>query len=574
MPNPRNRQTDVYRDTSLTWWPGDYAVQHDVYFGTDWADVNDATTASTGIYVGRQDPCEYDPPSNLELNKTYYWRIDEVNEPNVWKGMVWEFTVGNFLVLDDFESYNDDLDDLYWFYGGNWLDGIDNGTGATIYLGIPPDPTHSGDQSLTYIYQNTYSPYYSEAERVINAGERNWTDEGAKILTLFFMGTAGNDTSSTNQMNAAIKDGSNNSAEVHYGDQAGEDMSDLEKEEWQAWDIALADFSGVSLTDVRNLYITFGQSGGSTPGGSGTVHFDDIRLYRPKCVPERLKPDCDFSDNCVVDITDVGIMASQWLRTDACLPVSAPGPDPVGWWKLDGNANDSSTYAKHGTAEGSFEWVTGQIGTGAIEFVDEGGRVLVPDAAAHRPAHNITATAWVNYSEPTSYAARIVTKGVDADDHENFALQLGGNNFSWFVRDSNTTLFAVDASQTIGRDEWVHFAGTCDGSSVKCYVNGQLDGSITVGSITLLQDSNSLSIGDAVDVERAFFGKVDDVRLYNVALSDENIAYIATQGTGYVPLPTEVNVYDSEPAGSKAVNFKDYAIVMQTWLEEKLWPAD
>jgi len=574
MPEPQNRQTDVYRDTNLAWKPGDYAIQHDVYFGTDWTDVNDATTASTSIYKGRQDPCAYDPTGDLELNETYYWRIDEVNEPNVWKGMVWEFTVGNFLVLDDFESYNIDLDDLYWFYGGNWLDGIDNSTGSTLLLGVEPEPTHSGVQSLMCVYQNKFSPYYSEAERVINPGERDWTAEGTKILTLFFMGTAGNATSSTEQMNAGIKDGAANYAEVHYGDQVGEDMSDLEKEEWQAWDIALADFNGVSLGDVRNLYISFGQSGGTTAGGGGTLQFDDIRLYRPKCVPERLKPECDFSDNCVVDIADVGIMASQWLRTDACLPVSAPGPNPVGWWKLDGNASDSSTYANHGAAEGSFEWVTGHIGTGAIEFTGDGGRVLVPDATVHRPANTITAMAWVNYSQPTSYTARIVTKGVDEDDHENFAIQLGGGDFSWFVRDVNTTLLSVDSEQALGADEWAHLAGTCDGSDVKCYVNGLPGGSRTIGTIALLQDSNSLSIGDAVDVERAFFGKVDDVRLYNVALSAENIAYIATQGTGYVPLPTEVNVYDSEPAGSKAVNFKDYAMVMEKWLEEKLWPVE
>jgi len=70
------------------------------------------------------------------------------------------------------------------------------------------------------------------------------------------------------------------------------------------------------------------------------------------------------------------------------------------------------------------------------------------------------------------------------------------------------------------------------------------------------------------------YRKIDDVRVYNYALSDENIAYIGTQGTGYVPLSAVSNIYDVEPAGQKAVNFKDFAELLTAWLEEKLWPAE
>jgi len=570
-PDPFDGQTEVPAEVSLIWRPGDYAQVHDVYFATSFDDVNDADTTTSGVYKGRQEANSYNPGS-LQMDTTYYWRIDEVNttDPNLWKGNVWEFTVADYLVLDDFESYHDDLDDLYWFYGGNWLDGIDNGTGSTLLLGIPPDPAHSGDQSLYYYYFNVSG--YSEAERVINSGERNWTDVGVKMLTLFFYGDPGNDAGTTEQLYCGIEDGSATYAEVQYGDQPGEDMNDVQKGEWNAWNIALNEFTGVTLTDVQHLFIGFGARGSSTSGGNGVVYFDDIRLYLPTCVPSRIKPEYDLSGNCIVDIADVEIMADAWLASDACLPVSAPTDAPAGWWKLDGNANDSAGTA-HGTAEGTFQWITGHIDTGAIEFTGNGGRVLVPDAPQLNPTTAVTAMAWINYSQMSSYSARVVVKGADEGNCETFALQLSGDNATWFVRDTNNVMHGASGDEQIARGDWAHAAGSYDGDKVKCYTNGRLEGEDTVGSFNLLIDANGVGIGNRTDaLNRALIGAIDDVRIYNVALSDENIAYIATQGSGYVPLQSDVNIYDAEPAGSKAVNFKDFAELMTAWLEEQLWP--
>jgi len=563
FPQPRDFATDVPPDATLNWKPGDYTDLHDVYLGTSFDDVNGADTTTAVVYKGRQGPNSYNPGS-LALDTTYYWRVDEVNttEPNLWEGKTWKFTVANYVVLDDFESYNEELDDLYFFYGGNWLDGIDNSTGSTLYLGLSDggEPTHGGGQSLYYNYFNSFG--YSEAERVINLGE--------------FYGDPGNDAGSTEQMYCGIEDGSATYADVQYGDQVGEDMSDLQVDEWQEWNIALSDFTSVTLSDVRSLFIGFGERGSSTSGGSGTIYFDDLRLYLPRCVPDKLKPQYDFSDNCIVDIADVGIMAESWLVWDACLPVSAPTDTPVGWWKLDGNADDSSTYANHGTAEGTFQWITGHVDSGAIEFTGDGGRVLVPNAAQLNPTTAVTAMAWVNYTQAPGYSARIVAKGADEDNHETFALQLAGDNTSWFVRDVNTELYGADSDEQIFEGEWAHAAGSYDGDKVRCYTNGRLEGEETVGSFNLLVDANGVGIGNRADaLDRALIGAIDDVRIYNVALSDENIAYIGTQGSGYVPLrQTEVNIYDAEPAGSKAVNFRDLAELMTAWLEQKLWPAN
>jgi len=410
---------------------------------------------------------------------------------------------------------------------------------------------------------------------VINTGERDWTFGGLKMLTLFFYGDPGNNAGANEQMYCGIEDAGSNYADVQYGDQPGEDMSDIQEAEWNEWNIAVSGFTGTTPGDVRSLFIGFGERGSSTAGGSGTMYFDDIRIYLPKCVPSRIKPEYDFSNNCIVDIADVGIMAEAWLASDACLPVTAPTANPVGWWKLDGNADDSSSYANHGAAQGSFQWIAGYIDTGAVEFTGDGGKVLVPNAAQLNPTAAVTAMAWVNYSQSQDYSARAIAKGADAGDNEAYAIQITSDDqASFFIRtEPNHVNRGVDSPEnSLPHDMWVHVAGSYDGDTVKVYVNGRLADSDSIGAEIIIVDSNGLAIGDAVDVDRAFIGKVDDVRVYDVALSDENVAYIATQGSGYVPLQSDVNIYDAEAAGSKAVNFKDLAELMTAWLEQKLWP--
>jgi hypothetical protein len=98
-PKPADYQKKVSLDPTLTWTPGDYVSdvnEHQVYFGTSFADVNEANVSNPmGVYKGARDVNNYVPPGPLEVNTIYYWRIDEVNDANSnspWKGRVWRFT--------------------------------------------------------------------------------------------------------------------------------------------------------------------------------------------------------------------------------------------------------------------------------------------------------------------------------------------------------------------------------------------------------------------------------------------------------------------------------------------------
>ncbi len=96
-PIPYDGAQDVVPAPTLQWSAGMYAETHDVYFGTDFDDVNNATVNSD-VYMGRQSHTEF-VPGELELGQTYYWRIDEVNAApdfTIYKGDTWSFTVEPF----------------------------------------------------------------------------------------------------------------------------------------------------------------------------------------------------------------------------------------------------------------------------------------------------------------------------------------------------------------------------------------------------------------------------------------------------------------------------------------------
>ncbi len=272
----------------LGWVAGACALHHDIYLGEDEEAVTKATVQSAEIYRGRQ-PVErsmYDL-GILETSKTYYWRIDEVNEadPNgPWKGNVWSFTTADFIVVDDFESYNDDFD-----AGGaifdTWIDGWANGTGSTVgYLDMPfleLAIVHGGRQSMPFFYDNDGTvyegtnlersgiPFYSECERTWDMPQ-NWTIHAADALTLYFHGRVDN---APDHLYVGIKDQAGRIAVVRHPH-----ADALLVEEWQRCDTPLADLhaSGVDLGSVEKMYIGLGDRDNPRPGGSGLIYIDDI----------------------------------------------------------------------------------------------------------------------------------------------------------------------------------------------------------------------------------------------------------------------------------------------------------
>jgi len=96
-PEPIDHAAGLSMYVVLQWSPGEKTTSHDVYFGTDFNEVNDADIDNPSVYMGNQDANFWDSnnynPNGLDFNTTYYWRIDEVAAGCIAKGNIWTFTV-------------------------------------------------------------------------------------------------------------------------------------------------------------------------------------------------------------------------------------------------------------------------------------------------------------------------------------------------------------------------------------------------------------------------------------------------------------------------------------------------
>jgi hypothetical protein len=96
-PSPAGAAVDVVREASLTWTPGYFAASHDVYLGTNYDDVANASRANpANVLASRsQTQSQFTPATLLDFGQTYYWRVDEVNaapDNTIFPGEVWSFT--------------------------------------------------------------------------------------------------------------------------------------------------------------------------------------------------------------------------------------------------------------------------------------------------------------------------------------------------------------------------------------------------------------------------------------------------------------------------------------------------
>jgi hypothetical protein len=593
-PNPPDAAVDVKQTPVLRWDAGLKAAKHNVYFGTDDTAVANAGTASAGIYRGQQDlaATTYVPTeAPLAWNTTYYWRIDEVNnaEPDApWKGNVWSFTTADFIVVDDFEDYTDDVGSRIF---QTWRDGwgfsepvpgyAGNGTGSAVGYAQPTfvelTTVHGGAQSMPLAYDNsgvTGKARYSETQREWPSPQ-DWTVNNVKALTLYFYGAAANDAA---QLYVALEDNAGHVKVVNYPD-----IEAVQNANWQEWNIELTQFSGagVNLKAIKKMYIGLGNRTSPTAGGTGTLFIDDIRVYLSRCVPSMLKPAADLNDDCVVDYLDLEVLANDWLLADSFITTSNPGAaNLAAQYKFDGDVQDSSGKGNNGTINGDPTWVAaGKVGS-ALRFDGDGDYVDCGAGASLNITNGVTISAWVKLS----------AVGLDQKIAGNQDNSTGGYKMTVYSNDrvefeirtsagAGTLNRNVAGGTALAPGVWYHVAGVySQGNYIRTYVNGVLDRELITTAVLGTSTGGTLKIGcEPYTTTANFFnGIMDDLRIYNKALSAGEIAYLADEtpadGKLYIPVPSVAELYSGEPQGSRKIDLKDYAELADAWLEEILWP--
>ncbi len=276
--NPRpaiGQVVDIQYGEPLIWSAGDGAAQHDLYFGADKAAVQAATPETAAIYKGRQDETEYNLGEPLAWDTMYHWRVDEVGDDGtVTPGNVWSFTVADYLIVDDFESYTDDLDAGEAIFQ-TWSDGLEDPQNGGSQVGYTEGPfaeqviVHGGRQSMPLHYTNMGAVVYSEAERKWGTPQ-DWTVHGLDRLVLYVRGRPENNAM---RLYVTTTDQAGRSATAAHAD-----TNVVLTEDWLQWPIPFSALAPVDLAQVTTMVIGLGDRANPV-SGMGLVYIDDIQVH-------------------------------------------------------------------------------------------------------------------------------------------------------------------------------------------------------------------------------------------------------------------------------------------------------
>jgi len=213
-------------------------------------------------------------------------------------------------------------------------------------------------------------------------------------------------------------------------------------------------------------------------------------------------------------------------------PATTTGPDYsdlVLSLTFDGDSGstvvDSSKYQHNGTATGTTV-TDGKFGNGR-SFNGTSDYLVIPHADPLSPTSAITVEAWV-YLDTTNTAMKILQKrGVFSDTSGGYMLGAWFGNprgYAFEVYDSNQHIVYPSPENSPPTQIWTHVAATFDGSAIKLYKDGAIQNTVA-WSGALTRSTKDLWIGMQPDNSlMPFKGKMDEIRIYNRALSAEEVS--------------------------------------------------
>jgi hypothetical protein len=253
-------------------------------------------------------------------------------------------------------------------------------------------------------------------------------------------------------------------------------------------------------------------------------------------------------------IDDVRIF--NYARTPAQVAWDYNRGGPVGWWKFDEcqgtTAGDASGNGNTGTIsigatgsqttpgtcttpiDGTGAWYNGRIGkyNSAMSFDGTDDYVDVGNSITSSSLSGLTINAWINRTAAASGGQdHVVSNWIDS---YHFILNGGKLEFDLFNA-SNTQSPALQGTTVVQNGTWYFLTATYDGATMKVYVNGKLENSTGFsGNVRSGGTTTKIGAGGAYPGSWStylFNGLIDDVKIYNYALTPLQIKLDYNQGS-------------------------------------------
>jgi hypothetical protein len=290
-----------------------------------------------------------------------------------------------------------------------------------------------------------------------------------------------------------------------------------------------------SAAKVKVIY-TSSESGGNIlyrESLTSSISFGSVNTLMTGTYNNTTSTKQSYSDEVVV-MAGTGSSVASVLATDAI-------PGLVAHWKMDETSGttlvDSSPYGNNATTVGSPTFVPGLQGN-ALQLDGSTQYATAPNSASldingAGASSAITLAAWIKPTNTTATTQNIIKKANTSSISDGYELSLGSATSTWpqkvFFRLNQLTSgdgFRVNSTTNypLNGTAWMHIAATFDGTTMKLYVNGvQEGGDVTGPAGGIVSNTLAVGIGAQPNASTKFMGLLDDARVYNRALTPEEI---------------------------------------------------
>ena len=584
-PSPRDHDPDATMWATLSWSPGAGAAgpgRHRLYFSTDFKDVSDR---DLGVLTTLD--VNYFNPGTLQMGEQHFWCVDETDGVTTWPGYLWTFTVAEFLTIDDMGSYDASVS----LIADTWIDSWapENDSTSEILLETSDANYIRDEQSMKYSFENSDSPYYAETKASIADLQigSDWTE--AKALVLYFRADITNEASAVQPMSVFVSDG------VDTGTVKYDDPNDLirGRDGWQEWNIELQDFAdaGVDMTNVTEMGIVIGDG---NEAGDGYVYFDDITIWSARCVPDYSFPLGDFTGDCSVDYFDIDTISRDWLLSGYDVVATEPSDaNLVGHWPLDDNISfgddalivvdstgnydgalfDENDDPGQSTASHS---TTGIVEPNLLAFTFDGWDDYIEIPALNLNSNTVTMSAWVKRDGEFSGSGIVYCRDANTTAGLSFGTtgdpDWAANNILGYSWNDDEATWGWGSGLFIPDMQWTFVALAVEPTKAELYL---YDGTLQISTNQVSHDIEEFDGPLLIGYDNwwePFKGAIDDVRIYDHILSASEIAYLALQGPGIEHV--SLKSWRADADDNDKVDFGDYAIMADYWLQEVLFPLE
>jgi regulation of enolase protein 1 (concanavalin A-like superfamily) len=464
-----------------------------------------------GKFVGSNSSLVLATPNNVHMGKRY-------DNTNYWRGLV-----------DDGRIYDYALTD-------NQIAAVANRPPATNPIsdtwsdwGVVDLVLDAGAMRVDSYSLPGMRYYIGEVGRATPFADL--TAGGAKALSVWFSGDPGN---VARIMYLAVTDGDGSSAYVAYD-------GALTSTEWQEWNIDMRDLAGVNLANTKEIAIGLaGLDGGIK---ADVMRFDDIRVYASRCMPEIKKPAADINNDCKVDLGDVQVMIDAWGPITPTYTITGDGAD------IWGSADAFRYMYKELAGDGEIIARVAEIGSGSSTWAKAG--VMIRETLNADSKHMIMALTSGD-GGGIAFQGRQTTAGSSWSFHGD--ITASPPYWVKLTRVGNTITGYCSADGV----NWTLFTDTSPDGAMTNPIDVVMADPVKVGLFMTSHTDGELRTA-----------KIDRVSINGIAAPELTGVDIATTGgsSERAVTPSPADLYPDN-----VVNWKDFFVLLDGWLEEQMWP--